>query len=256
MPVVAGVPISRGLSGVEPRFRLRAALCLASWLMLLGLPGSVPAEQRSAQPAPRAILGRIWQGVEDTQRRHSAGCGTLTETRTSPLLTRPLTLQGTFCAAGIDRFRLEYAGTDAVLIVYNSGALNVSTDGGRHTEAFDVGRAVKRAQSYFSGPGAFQNLERDFSIEVEEARDHYVLRLAPISGRIARRVTRVMVELAKNDFLPSRIEIEGKSGVTSAFDIRVDTLDAAPDPSRFKVYRVRPPKSGHHDLVPDDEYRD
>lgn len=241
---------------MPPRFRLRAAPCLASWLLLLGLPGSVPAEQRSAQPAPRAILGRIRQGVEDAQRRHSAGCGALTETRTSPLLTRPLTLQGTFCAAGIDRFRLEYAGADAVLIIYNDGALNLSTDGGQHTEAFDVGRSVKRAQSYFSGPDAFQNLERDFSIEVQDARDRYVLRLVPTSGRIARRVTRVMVELGKSDFLPSRIEIEGKSGVTSTFDIRVDILDAAPDPSRFKVYRVRPPQSGRHDLAPDDGYRD
>jgi hypothetical protein len=240
---------------MAPRFRLRAALCLASWLMLLGPPGPVSAEQRGARPAPRAILDRVWQGVEDAQRRHSAGCGTLTETRTSPLLTRPLTLHATFCAAGIDRFRLEYVGTEAVLIIYNDGALNVSTDGGRHTEAFDVGRSVPRAQSYFSGPSAFRNLERDFSIEVEEANDHYVLRLVPISGRIARRVARLMVELGKNDFLPSRIEIEGKSGVTSAFDIRVDTLDAAPDPSRFKVYRVRPPQSGHHNLAPDDEKR-
>ena len=107
--------------------------------------------------------------------------------------------------------------------------LNVSTDGGRRTEALDVGSAVRRAQRYFAGPRAAENLERDFSITVAETGDRYALLLLPVSGRIARRVKRVAVELGKDDFLPRRIEIDGKSGVDSTFEIQIEKLDAPLD---------------------------
>jgi hypothetical protein len=191
----------------------------------------------SRPPASRELLDSVWRGVRQAQERHQSGCGTLTETRVSPLLVRPLVLKGTFCAAGLDRFRIEYAGPEPARVVYNDGVLNVSTDGGRRTEAFDVRGAVGRAQGYFAGPRAPQNLERDFSIAVAEKGDRYTLQLLPVSGRIARRVKRVAVELGKADFLPRRIEVEGKSGVNSSFDIRVEKLDAPLDAGQFEVYR-------------------
>jgi hypothetical protein len=175
--------------------------------------------------------------VGQAQERHSSGCGTLTETRVSPLLVRPFVLHGTFCAAGVDRFRVEYAGPQPVRVIYNRGALNVSTDGGKRTEAFEIGRAVQRAQRYFAGPHAPENLERDFSITVAETSDRYTLLLLPVSGRIAQRVKRVAVELGKLDFLPRRIEIDGKSGVNSTFEIQIERLDAPLDEDRFRVYR-------------------
>jgi hypothetical protein len=94
-----------------------------------------------------------------------------------------------------------------------------------------VGRKAARR------PARSENLERDFSIAVAEAGDRYTLQLRPLSGRIARRVKRVAVELGKADFLPRRIEIEGKSGVNSTFDIRIEKLDAPVDAGLFEVYR-------------------
>jgi len=201
------------------------------------LVGAGASEPASRTPASRERLDSVWRGVQQAQERHVSGCGTLTETRVSPLLVRPLVLKGTFCAAGLDRFRVEYAGPEPVRVVYNRGALNVSTDHGRRTEALDVGGAVRRAQGYFSGPGAPENLERDFSITVVEMGDRYTLQLLPLSGRIARRVNRMAVELGKADFLPRRIEIEGRSGVNSTFDIRIEKLDAPVDEGMFEVYR-------------------
>ncbi len=185
----------------------------------------------------RALLDRIWQGVRQAEQRHQSGCGMLTETRTSPMLVRPLVLRGTFCAAGRDRFRVEYEGSQVTRVVYDRGVLNVSTDGGRRVEVMDVSRAVQRAQRYFSGPKASLNLERDFSITASETGDGYSLVLLPVAGRIAGRVRRVAVELRKPDLLPRRIEIEGKSGVQSVFEIRVETLDTPLDERQFEVYR-------------------
>jgi hypothetical protein len=175
--------------------------------------------------------------VGQAQERHASGCGTLTEKRVSPLLARPLVLHGSFCAAGVDLFRVEYAGPAPARVIYNRGALNVSTDGGKRTEVFDVGRSVQRAQRYFAGPHATENLERDFSITVSETGDRYALLLLPVSGRIAQRVKRVAVELGKLDFLPRRIEIDGKSGVNSIFEIQVERLDTPPEKGLFDVYR-------------------
>lgn len=184
----------------------------------------------------------MWKGAAEAQSRHATACGTLTETRRSPLLARPLVFQGTFCVGGPDKFRLEYAEPNPFLVIYSDGAINVSTDGGKQTEAFDVGDAVTRAQGYFSGPRALQNLERDFAIEATETADGYALELSPVAGRFARRLARVVVSLGKADFLPRRIVISGKSGVTSTFDVRVDALDGRVDPSLFRAYRVRPPR--------------
>lgn len=195
------------------------------------------SEPPARTPASRALLDSVWRGVQQAQQRHVSGCGTLTETRVSPLLVRPLVMSGTFCAAGLDRFRVVYAGPDGARVTYNRGVLNVSADGGRRTEVLDVGGAVRRAQGYFAGPRAAENLERDFSIAVVEAGDRYALELVPVSGRIARRVKRVAVELGQADFLPRRIEIEGRSGVSSTFEIQVEKLDAPLDDSLFKVYR-------------------
>jgi hypothetical protein len=58
-----------------------------------------------------------------------------------------------------------------------------------------------------------------------------------VSGRIAGRVKRVAVELGKLDFLPRRIEIDGRSGVNSIFEIQIERLDAPLEKDLFEVYR-------------------
>jgi outer membrane lipoprotein-sorting protein len=252
MFVVAGIPVSRGLSRRAP-WRLGGAVVA---LAFAGSMRAAPGAQLASVPASPALFDRVWKGASQAQTRHTSGCGTLTETRTSPLLTRPLVMRGTFCVGGPDRFRLEYAEPNPILVIYNDGALNVSTDGGKRTDAFDVGEAVKRAQGYFSGPRALQNLEHDFAIDVTETNDSYALELSPVAGRFARRLTRVIVGLGKNDFLPRRIVISGKSGVTSTFDVRVETLDGVVDPSRFRAYRVRPGRRGDMDPDRNDGPRD
>jgi len=213
--------------------RLRGGFRAALPLALVGLATSGGATQSVDS---RKLLDRVWQGIKQAEQVQETGCGTLTETRASLLLARPLVLHGSFCAAGIDRFRVEYQGPEPARIIYNRGTLNVSTDGGKRTEALDVGSAVKRAQEYFAGPSAAQNLERDFSITVAESSDRYILTLVPVSGRIARRVKRVAVELRKLDFLPRRIEIDGKSGVNSVYEIEIGRLNEKLDESVFRVY--------------------
>jgi len=229
---------------------------MALALALGGPTKAAPGAQLASGPAYPTLFDRLWKGAALAQTRHTSGCGTLTETRTSPLLARPLVMRGTFCVGGTDKFRLEYAEPNPILVIYNDGALNVSTDGGIRTDAFDVGEAVKRAQGYFSGPRALQNLEHDFAIGVTETDDSYALELSPVAGRFARRLNRVTIGLGKNDFLPRRIVISGKSGVTSTFDVRVETLDGVVDVSLFRAYRLRPGRGGENNPDRNDEPRD
>jgi len=195
---------------------------------------------RQVAPSSRALLDRIWKHVSDVQRQPFSLCGTLVETRTSPVLTRPLVVRGTFCVAGTDRFRLVYAPPTPFRILYNGGILNVSADGGAHTEAMDVAASVSRAQQYFSGPDSAANLERDFRIDVSETPDLFAIRLIPVAGRIVKRAVRIAVELGKAQAFPRQITIEGRNGVTSVFDIIVERSGISLDPSTFDVYDPRP----------------
>lgn len=209
------------------RNAVRAALASA----LIG----VTASAGSSAPGSDPLLERIWRGVGQAEKSHQSGCGELTETRASPLLKRPLVRHGTFCAAGLDRFRVEFERPEKARVVYNRGILNATS--GSRTEVLDVGGPVSRAQHYFSGPRAPENLEHDFRITASETADRYALVLVPISGRIAGRVKRLAVELGKDDFLPRRIQVEGTNGVSSVFEMRVERLDTALDERVFEVHR-------------------
>ena len=252
MFVVAGIQVP-GVLTFRARVRLGSAVVA---LALAGAASASTGPQPGAALASRPLFDRVWIGAAEAQARHATACGTLTETRTSALLARPMVLHGTFCVGGGDKFRLEYAEPSPFLVIYNDGALNVSTDGGKHTEAFDVGDSVKRAQGYFSGPRARQNLEHDFTIDATESVDRYALELKPVAGRFASRLTRVVVSLGKRDFLPRQILISGRSGVTSTFDVRIEAIDGAVDPSLFRAYRVRPERGPAKKAAQDDEPRD
>lgn len=217
----------------------RALGCRPAWLLVAIVAANVTATGQVA-PSSRALLDRVWRHVGEVQRRHTSACGTIVETRTSPVLTRPLVAGGTFCLAGTDRFKLAYAPPTPFRILFNGGILNVSADGGTHTEAMDVAASVSRAQSYFSGPDSAANLERDFRIEVSETPDRFVLRLTPVAGRIAKRATHIAVELGKVDGFPRQITIEGRNRVTSVFDITVEKVDVPLEASTFEVYDPRP----------------
>ncbi len=211
-----------------------------AWLFAAIMAATVAASGQVA-PSSRDLLDRIWKRVAEVQRRETTACGTIVETRTSPLFTRPQVARGTFCVAGTDRFRLDYTQPTPVRILYNRGILNLSADGGAHTEAMDIADAVSRTQKYFSGPESAATLERDFKIEVSETPDRFVMRLTSVAGPIAKRASRIGVELGKADAFPRQISIEGRNRVTSVFDITVDRTDITLKASIFEVYDPRPP---------------
>jgi hypothetical protein len=159
--------------------------------------------------------------VQKAQERHASGCGTLTETRVSPLLVRPLVLKGTFCAAGLDRFRVEYAGPESARVVYNGSVLNVSTDGGRRRR-FSIGSAVAGKAS---PPEGVENLERDFTIAVAEAAPCAPAVPVSAGSRDAWTGGRGLGER----FPPRRIEVEGrKSTAPTTSGSRSSTRSTSP----------------------------
>jgi outer membrane lipoprotein-sorting protein len=93
---------------------------LAALLALLIFPGVLAAESDD-------LLNRIWDGVQQAQKKYTSFCGTITETRTSSLMVKPLVLRGKFCAEGTTRFALEYSEPAKVRIRYNENYLNVTS---------------------------------------------------------------------------------------------------------------------------------
>jgi outer membrane lipoprotein-sorting protein len=183
------------------------------------------------------LLTRIWEGVQQAQKKYTSGCGTITETRTSSLLVKPMVLRGKFCAEGTKRFALEYFEPAPLRIRFNENYLNVTT--GDKTEVMEVGSSVRRAQSYFSRENSIANLKKNFTITVQEDGGSYAMKLVPRSDAFRRRLNYLVVKLNKRDFLLQSLEVDGKSGVNSVFAIDVSSVNPKIPAETFEVYKPK-----------------
>ena len=201
---------------------------LATLLALLIFPGVLAAESDD-------LLNRIWDGVQQAQKKYTSFCGTITETRTSSLMVKPLVLRGKFCAEGTTRFALEYSEPAKVRIRYNENYLNVTS--GDKTEVLEVGSSVRRTQSYFSRENSIGNLKKNFTITVQEDSRDFEMKLVPRTDAFRRRLNYLVVKLNKRDFLLQSLEVDGKSGVNSVFVIDVNSLNPKIPAETFEVYK-------------------
>ncbi|MGA2202646.1 MAG: outer membrane lipoprotein carrier protein LolA [Terriglobales bacterium] len=183
------------------------------------------------------LLTRIWDGVQQAQKKYTSGCGTIIETRTSSLMVKPMVLRGKFCAEGTKRFTLEYFEPNPMRIRFNENYLNV-TMGGK-TEVLEVGSSVRRAQSYFSRENSIANLKKNFTITAQEDSRGYEMKLVPRSDAFRRRLNYVVVKMNKRDFLLRSLEVDGKSGVNSVFAIDVSSVNPKIPAGTFEVYRPK-----------------
>jgi outer membrane lipoprotein-sorting protein len=190
---------------------------------------------RSDELRSDELLARIWDGVQQAQKKYTSSCGTITETRTSSLMVKPMVLRGKFCAEGTTRFALEYSEPAKVRIRYNDNYLNVMT--GDKTEVMEVGSSVRRTQSYFSRENSIGNLKKNFAITVREDDGDFEMKLVPRTDSFRRRLNYLMVKLDKRNFLLRSLEVDGKSGVDSVFVIDVNALNPKIPAETFEVYK-------------------
>ncbi len=215
-----------------PRTRLWAII-LGALIASLIFPGVLAAQ--SDDPHSDDLLNRIWDGVQQAQKKYTSSCGTITETRTSSLMAKPMVLRGKFCAEGTTRFALEYFEPASVRIRYNQNTLNVTTGG--NTEVLEVGSNVRRAQSYFSRESSIGNLKKNFTITVKEDSGDFEMKLVPRTDNFRRRLNYLVVKLDKEKFLLRSLEVDGKSGVNSVFVIDVNSLNPKIPAETFEVYK-------------------
>src|ERR1700733_6311523 len=208
------------------RFRMPCALLL----VFLIFPGVLAAQSDE-------LLNRIWKGVQQAQEKYSSTCGTITETRTSSLMTKPLVLRGKFCAEGTTRFSLEYFEPSSMRIRFNENYLNVTNDG--KTEVMEIGKSVRRAQSYFGRDSALGNLKKNFTITAQEDSRDYEMKLVPRTDTFRRKLNYLVVKLDKKDFTLRSLEVDGKSGVNSVFVIDVNSMNPKLPPDTFEVYKPK-----------------
>jgi outer membrane lipoprotein-sorting protein len=212
-----------------PRFRLLCAL-----LALVVFPSALAA-QATVQSGD--LLSRVWEGVQQAQKKYTSSCGTITETRTSKLMVKPMVLRGKFCAEGTTRFALDYFEPSSTRIRYNENYLNVTT--GDNTQVMEIGKSVRRAQSYFGGENSLANLKKNFAVTVQEDSRDYQMKLVPQSATFRDRLNYMVITLDKRDFTLRSLEVDGKSGVNSVFAIDVTSVNSKIPPDMFEVYKPR-----------------
>ena len=95
-------------------------LLFAALLAFLILPGVLTGQSDD-------LLSTVWDGIQQAQKKYTSMCGTITETRTSNLMTKPLVLRGKFCAEGTTRFALDYFEPSSMHIRFNENYLRLLT---------------------------------------------------------------------------------------------------------------------------------
>jgi len=196
----------------------------AAWFLL---PAALCAQ-------PDHLLARIWDGVQQAQAHTTTACGTVVETRSSPLMVKPLVLKGKFCAEGAVRFWLEYLPPHALTVRFNADYLNATGSDGQ-TEILEIGSGVRRAQATFSREGSIAGLQKDFSITVAENDREYEMKFVPRTEAFRKRLNSLVVKLNKRTFLPRSIEVDGRSGVNSVFAIDITSINEKLPAAIFEV---------------------
>jgi outer membrane lipoprotein-sorting protein len=209
--------------GLVPR--LLAAL-LACWIF----PGVLTGQSDG-------LLNRVWDGIQQAQKNYQSMCGTITETRTSNLMVKPLVLRGKFCAEGTTKFALDYFEPSSMRIRLNDNYVNVTAGG--NTEVTEIGKSVHRAQSYFGGENSLGNLKKNFTVTVHEDGRDYEMKLVPRTNTFRDRLNYLVVKLDKKDFILRSLEVDGKSGVNSVFAIDVNSMNPKIPADMFEVYKPK-----------------
>jgi outer membrane lipoprotein-sorting protein len=107
------------------------------------------------------------------------------------------------------------------------------------TEVLEIGSSVRRAQSTFSRESSIVGLKKNFIITAREDSREYELKFVPNSVVFRRRLNYLIVKLNKHDFLPRSLEVDGKSGVNSVFDLSITSLNAKLPASSFEVTKPK-----------------
>jgi len=208
---------------------LRRKLC---WLFAALIFGSVLPAQTDD------LLTRIWTGEQQAQAKFTTACGTVTETRTSKLMMKPLVLRGKFCAEGTNRFMLEYFEPNPMRIRLNENYLNIKAADGK-TQVMDIGSDIHRVQSSFSGENSIERLKKDFTVTAQENSQDFEMKLVPRAEPLRHKFNYLVVKLNKRDFLPRSLEVDGKSGVNSVFTFDITSINTKLPADTFEVSKTK-----------------
>jgi outer membrane lipoprotein-sorting protein len=211
--------------------RQTAFLRLLSALLTLFIFPGVSASQSDS------LLNQVWNGIQQAQKKYTSMCGTITETRTSDLMVKPLVLHGRFCAEGTTKFSLEYVEPSRMSIRFNENYLNVTSGG--NTQVSEIGKNVHRVESYFGGENSLSNVKKNFTITVHEDGPDYQMKLVPRTNTFRDKLNFMVVKLDKKVFLLRSLEVDGKSGVNSVFIIDVNSMNPKIPKDTFEVYKPK-----------------
>jgi len=217
--------LKRAFSTLDMIARL---LCVL--LALLIFPGMLAGQSDD-------LLSQVWDGIQQAQKQYTSICGTISETRTSNLMVKPLVLRGKFCAEGTTRFSLDYFEPSSMHIRFNENYVNVTS--GNTTEVQEIGKSVRRAQSYFGGENSLGNLKKNFTVTVQEEDRNYQMKLLPRTNNFRDRLNYLVVKLDKKNFLLRSLEVDGKSGVNSIFAIDINSINPKIPADMFEVYKPK-----------------
>jgi len=178
----------------------------AAILCLLGcLTASLPAQAAELNPAERATL---LQQLHDLHVKEPYFQATFTEQRTSHLLNKPVTSEGSVYFSVPDKFRREVQTPSPSTTVSDGRTLWIYYPSFKEVELYTLGQ-----RSFFDESLAaltaglnFEHIDEYYNFRAYREPTGYRLELMPKKPSL-RRVVEELTLWLNNDFLPERTEI-------------------------------------------------
>jgi len=220
---------------------------MAGFLPFLLLSPAFSAEKAGQAPADappvqgRRLddkeIGEAFVKIRSLQEGVSSASAGMRQTKTNPLLKKPLVSEGTVLLKKPNLLRMEVKRPEHTLTVVDGKVMWVYRPDAKEAQKYVLSEQLmaNQAVKFFSSAMniSLEELGKKFKVEMFEDAGVYVLDLAPSSGMAAKFLSKIRIYFKDGAPLPFRHEVIGKKGNLTVMEFSDTVLNPTTAPDAF-----------------------
>ncbi len=175
--------------------------------------------------------------IKSLQEGLVAASANMRQTKTNPILKKPLVSEGTVLLKKPNLLRMEVKRPEHTLTVVDGKVMWVYLPGVKEAQKYVLSEQLmaNQAVKFFSSSMnvSLEELGKKFKVEVFEDSGVYVVDLAPSAGMAAKFISKIRIYFRDGSPLPFKHEIIGKKGNLTVMEFTDTVLNPSIAPGAF-----------------------